>query len=82
MYGPSRDNFDRTKGLPAFYGARDNAGHTATMMHPGGGEFANVASNWLRYVFKGDKEAGSMFMGDSCSLCTLPTWETASKGLR
>jgi hypothetical protein len=27
-----------------FYGARHN-GHTATVFHPGGGEFANVASN-------------------------------------
>jgi len=81
MYGPSRENFDRIAGLPAFYGARDNAGHSATMFHPGGGEFANVASNWLRYVFKSDKQAGMMFMGDDCSLCTLATWETASKGL-
>jgi len=30
----------------AFYGVRHNAGHTAGVFHPGGGEFANVASNW------------------------------------
>jgi hypothetical protein len=49
-------------------GARDNAGHTATVFHPGGGEYANVASK--------------MFVGDDCSLCTLATWETASKRLQ
>jgi len=51
------------------------------VFHPGGGEYANVASNWLRYVFKGDREAAKMFVGDDCSLCTLSTWETASKRL-
>lgn len=81
MYGPSRANFDLLSHVPAFYGARDNAGHTATMYHPGGGEFANVASNWLRYQFKGDADAGTMFVGAECSLCTDPLWETAAKGL-
>ena len=81
MYGPSRANFDLVNHVPAFYGARENAGHTATMYHPGGGEFANIASNWVLYHFKGDEEAGKMFVGDDCGLCVLPTWETASKGL-
>jgi hypothetical protein len=81
MYEPAQDNFEIINHVPVFYGARDNAGHTATVFHPGGGEFANVASNWLRYTFKDDAEAGEMFLGDDCGLCTLPTWETMSKGL-
>jgi hypothetical protein len=81
MLEPSKDNYGRIDGLPAFYGARDNAGHTATVFHPGGGEFANVASNWLRYIFKGDREAAKMFVGDDCSLCTNPNWDTMSKRL-
>ena len=81
MYEASRANFDFVNHVPAFYGARENAGHTATMYHPGGGEFANVASNWVRYLFKGDSGAGKMFVGPDCGLCVLPTWETASKGL-
>ena len=64
------------------YGARHNAGHTATVFHPGGGEYANVASNWLRWQFKGNTQAGAMFVGDKCSLCTNPNWDTASKGLK
>lgn len=81
MYAVSRDNFDRVNHVPTFYGARHNAGHTATMYHPGGGEFANVASNWLLYHFKDDSEAGKMFVGTDCGLCTNPNWETASKGM-
>lgn len=81
MYEPAQDNFERIDHVPAFYGARENAGHTATVFHPGGGEYANVASNWLKYVFKDDAEAGEMFVGADCSLCTNPTWETMSKGL-
>jgi hypothetical protein len=81
MYEPAQDNFERIDHVPVFYGARENAGHTATVFHPGGGEYANVASNWLRFVFKDDAEAGEMFVGADCSLCTNPTWETMSKGL-
>jgi hypothetical protein len=81
MYEPAQENFALINNLPVFYGARDNAGHTATVFHPGGGEYANVASNWLRYVFKDDAEAGKMFVGAACSLCVLPTWETMAKGL-
>ncbi len=81
MYEPAQANFELINHVPVFYGARENAGHTATVFHPGGGEFANVASNWLRYVFKNDAEAGEMFVGDDCSLCTNSTWETMAKGL-
>jgi hypothetical protein len=67
--------------VPAFYGARHGAGHTATAFHPGGGEFANVATNWVKWTFKGDKEAATMFVGDNCSLCTNPNWDVQSKRL-
>jgi hypothetical protein len=66
--------------VPAFYGARAGAGHTATVFHPGGGEYANVAANWLRWQFKKNAEAAKMFVGDDCSLCTNPNWDVESKG--
>lgn len=81
LMGASRDNFERVNHVPTFYGARHNAGHTATVRHPGGGEYANVASNWLLYQFRGDREAGRMFVGPDCSLCTNPNWDTDAKGL-
>jgi dienelactone hydrolase len=81
MTAQSKATYDAIQNQPAFYGARAGAGHTATVDHPGGGEYANVASNWVLWQFKGDKKAGKMFAGPKCGLCTLPTWETASKGM-
>jgi hypothetical protein len=82
MMAQSAATFDMIEHLPAFYGARHNAGHTATVFHPGGGEFANVASNWLRWTLKGDKKAGAMFVGKNCSLCSNPNWDVRSKGIK
>ena len=82
MMATSLATFDMINNLPAFYGARHNAGHTATVFHPGGGEFANVASNWLLWTFKGDKKAGAMFVGKNCGLCTNSNWDVKSKGIK
>jgi hypothetical protein len=76
----SHATYEAITHVPAFYGARENAGHTATVFHPGGGEYANVASNWLRWTFKKDAEAAKMFVGDDCALCTNPNWDVEAKG--
>jgi hypothetical protein len=81
LMGASAATFEAISHVPAFYGARHNAGHSATYFHPGGGEFANVASNWLLWTFKGDKEARMMFVGKDCSLCTNSNWDVKSKGI-
>jgi hypothetical protein len=80
LMGASAATFEAIGHVPAFYGARHNAGHSATYFHPGGGEFANVASNWLLWTFKGDKEAGRMFVGGNCGLCTNSNWDVKAKG--
>jgi hypothetical protein len=82
MLATSLATFDMISNVPVFYGARHNAGHTATVFHPGGGEYANVASNWLLWTFKGDKKAGMMFVGKNCGLCTNSNWDTKSKGIK
>jgi dienelactone hydrolase len=82
MLAQSAETFDLIDNVPAFYGSRHNAGHTATVFHPGGGEFANVASNWLEWTLKGDKKAGTMFIGKNCSLCTNSNWDVKSKGIK
>ena len=79
MMATSLANFEAINHVPVFYGARHGAGHTATVDHPGGGEFANVASNWLRWQFKNDKAAAKMFVGKDCELCKNPNWDTRSK---
>jgi hypothetical protein len=81
LMGASAATFEALDHVPAFYGARHNAGHSATYFHPGGGEFANVASDWLVWTFKGDKEAGKRFVGKDCSLCTNSNWDVKSKGI-
>jgi hypothetical protein len=81
LMGASAATFEAINHLPAFYGARHNGGHSATYFHPGGGEFANVASNWLLWTFKGDKEASRMFVGGNCGLCTNSNWDVKSKGI-
>jgi hypothetical protein len=81
LMASSRATFDAIQKLPSFYGARKGAGHTATVDHPGGGEWANVASNWALFQLKGNKEAGKMFVGKACTLCTNENWVTESKGL-
>ena len=81
MMARSRATYDAIENLPAFYGARHGAGHTATAYHAGGGEFANVASNWVRWQFKGDSKASAMFVGAKCSLCTNSNWDVESKRL-
>ena len=82
MMARSRATYDAIDKLPAFYGARHGAGHTATAYHAGGGEFANVASNWLRWQFKNDRKAGAMFLGAKCQLCGDSNWDVAAKRLR
>ena len=82
LMAQSAATFEAINHVPAFYGARKNAGHTATVFHPGGGEFANVASNWMRWTFKGDKKAGAMFTGKDCGLCTNSNWDVKAKGLK
>jgi dienelactone hydrolase len=82
MLATSLATYDMIDNVPVFYGARHNAGHTATVFHPGGGEYANVASNWLLWTFKGDKKAGKMFVGKDCALCTNSNWDVKSKGIK
>jgi sugar lactone lactonase YvrE len=74
--------FELLEKVPVFYGARHGAGHTATVDHPGGGEYANVASNWLLWQFKNDKKAALMFVGDTCELCTNANWDVRAKGYK
>ena len=82
MMAASKATFDAIDKVPAFYGARHNAGHTATVFHPGGGEYANVASNWLLWNFKKNRKAAAMFVGKNCSLCTNTNWDVNAKGLK
>jgi hypothetical protein len=81
MMDESAANYDAINHVPVFYGARHNAGHSATFFHEGGGEFANVVTSWLKWTLKDAADAGATFVGEACGLCTDPNWDTRSKGL-
>jgi hypothetical protein len=81
MMSASKATYDAIEHLPVFYGSLHGAGHAGTVMQPGGGEFANVASNWLLWHFKGDEKASANFVGAKCRLCTNPNWDVESKRL-
>jgi len=81
MMERSKATFDAIQTVPVFYGARHGAGHTATVYHPGGGEFANVAWRWLAWQLKGDRQASRTFTGSRCDLCKNQAWDTESKFL-
>jgi hypothetical protein len=76
------DDFRRLDQVPVFFGFRHGSGHAGTYSHANGGEFANIAVAWLRWQLKGDKDAGRMFTGRDCKLCTDPNWTTQKKGMQ
>lgn len=82
-YEASKANFEALEdnALPAFYGARHNGGHSGTYFHPNGGEFANVAVDWVKWRLKGDEAAGATFAGPDCALCSNENWDVMQKGL-
>jgi hypothetical protein len=71
--------FEAINHVPAFYGSRHNAGNSDVLSSRR--RLANVASNWLLWTFKGDEEAGKMFAGKDCGLCTNSNWDVESKGI-
>lgn len=81
MFDTSKGTYDAISKVPAFYGARHGGGHSTTIYHPGGGQFANIATDWLMWQFKGSKTARKTFVGRKCGLCTDPNWDVASKRL-
>jgi hypothetical protein len=80
MASASQADFEALDQVPAFYASRHGGGHLGTLVHAGGGEFANVASAWLLWRLKTDEAAGAMFAGPDCALCADPNWTARAKG--
>jgi hypothetical protein len=75
------DDFKRITKVPAFRAWKDGIGHGGTYNQPNGGEFGKVAVALLEWQFKGDREAGKMFLGPNCGLCQDPKWHVEKKGM-
>jgi len=67
---------------PAVVCSLENVGHGGTYMQPNGGEYAIVATAWLKWQLQGNKEAGTMFTGAQCALSTRPGWTVDRKNIK
>jgi hypothetical protein len=79
-YTNGMDDFHRISNLPAF-AANFDVGHGGTYSRPHGGEFAKVATAWLQWQLKGDKQAAKMFEGDPCGVAQMPGWKVEKKNI-
>jgi dienelactone hydrolase len=80
-FANSNDDFARITKVPAFRAYKDGVGHGGTYNQPNGGEFGKVAVALLQWQFKGDQEAGKMFLGANCGLCQDSKWHVEKKGI-
>ena len=80
-FANTNDDFSRITKVPAFRGWEEGVGHGGTYTQPNGGDFGKVAVAMLDWQFKGDKEAGKMFLGVDCGLCRNSKWHVDKKGI-
>ena len=67
-------------GLPAWMGNLP-VGHGGTYTQTNGGEFGRVAVLYLKWRLKGDRTAGTNFVGSNCGLCSGTQWQVQQKSL-
>jgi len=68
------DDVSRIDHVPVFFGWLP-VGHGGTFWKAqDGGQWADVAVQWLNWQFRGDAQAGSWFTGPDCQLCKQPAW--------
>ncbi len=80
-FANSNDDFKRITKVPAFRAYKDGVGHGGTYTQPNGGDFGKVAVALIEWQFKGDQQAGKMFLGADCGLCKDPKWHVEKKGI-
>ena len=78
-YPQAIDDFAKIDKVPVAMANLEGVGHGGTYSQPNGGEFGVVAGAWLKWQLKGDKEAGKMFIGSDCGLCTRKGWTYEKK---
>jgi predicted alpha/beta-hydrolase family hydrolase len=80
-YNNGMDDFRRISHVPVF-AANLNVGHGGTYSRPHGGDFAKVATAWFQWQLKGDKQAATMFEGESCGVAQMAGWKVEKKNIR
>lgn len=79
-YQNGTDDFKRINKVPAFL-CNLPVGHGGTYSQPKGGEYGIVATNWLKWQLKGDKQASLMFVGNPCGLSQREGWTIEKKNI-
>ena len=74
------DDFSRINHVPAF-AANYPVGHGGTYSQFHGGEFAVIATAWLKWQLKGDPEAAKMFQGNPCGVALREGWTADKKNI-
>jgi len=78
-YPQAIDDFAKIDKVPVAIANLEGVGHGGTYSQPNGGEFGVVAGAWLKWQLKEDNEAGKMFTGSKCGLCTREGWTYEKK---
>lgn len=79
-YENGMDDFSRINHVPVL-AANYPVGHGGTYAREHGGEFAVVATAWLKWQLKGDPEAAAFFCGDPCGLSSREGWTVFKKNI-
>ena len=72
-YENGMDDFHRINHVPAF-AANYPVGHGGTYREAHGGEFSIIATAWLNWQLKNDKNAALWFQGENCLLSQREKW--------
>lgn len=77
-YKNGMDDVSRLNHIPIFVGNLD-VGHGGTYSKPHGGAYAKVATAWLQWQLRHDKEAAKMFEGNPPGLSKEEGWKFEKK---
>ena len=66
---------------PVFYGVFNGGDHLGVRTPPYSDRIQLVVTGWLRWQLMQDDSLKSMFVGDTCTVCTDPNWTVKQKGL-
>lgn len=80
-YNNGMDDVRRIEHLPVF-AANLDVGHGGTYGQPHGGDFATVATAWLKWQLKDDADAAGMFEGEPCGVEKMEGWRVEKKKIR
>lgn len=79
-YGNGMDDFSRINNVP-IAACNLPVGHGGTYRQPYGGEFAIVATAWLKWQLKNDDEAALMFKGENPGVTQREGWRIDKKNI-